>query len=69
MEMIKIQPWAAGVVVDGEVVRVTVKDIAQARREMLASAVAQEVLLRRFEETRPSLEDVFLQLVNKEAVQ
>jgi ABC-2 type transport system ATP-binding protein len=69
MEMIKIQPWAAGVVVDGEVVRVTVKDIAQARRELMASAVAQEVLLRRFEEIRPSLEDVFLQLVDKEAMQ
>jgi len=68
-DRLRIQPWAAAVCVDGEIVRVTVKDIAQARKELLASAVAQEIVLRRYEESRPSLEDVFLQLVNKEAAQ
>ncbi|HEY5269930.1 MAG TPA: ABC transporter ATP-binding protein [Anaerolineales bacterium] len=66
---LRAQPWVAAVSVDGEVIRVTVKDIARARKELLASAVAQDILLRRYEETRPSLEDVFLQLVNKEAAQ
>jgi ABC-2 type transport system ATP-binding protein len=68
-DRLKVQPWTASVSVDRDVVRVTVKDIARARKELLASAVAQEVLLRRYEETRPSLEDVFLQLVDKEAAQ
>jgi ABC-2 type transport system ATP-binding protein len=66
---IRVQPWTAAVSVDRDVVRVTVKDIARARKELLASAVAKEVTLRRFEEKRPSLEDVFMQLVEKEAVQ
>jgi ABC-2 type transport system ATP-binding protein len=69
VEKLRAQPWAAAVNLDGEVVRVIIKDLAAARREMLASAVAQEVVLRRYEETRPSLEDVFLQLVNKETAQ
>jgi ABC-2 type transport system ATP-binding protein len=68
-DILRVQPWAAAVSVERDVLRVTVKDIARARRELLASAVAQEVVLRRFEETRPSLEDVFMQLVEKEAVQ
>jgi ABC-2 type transport system ATP-binding protein len=68
-DRLKVQPWTAAVSVDRDVVRVTVKDIVRARRELLASAVAQEVVLRRYEETRPSLEDVFMQLVDKEAAQ
>jgi ABC-2 type transport system ATP-binding protein len=68
-DILRVQPWASAVSVERDVLRVTVKDIARARRELLASAVAQEVVLRRFEETRPSLEDVFMQLVEKEAVQ
>ena len=68
-DSIRVQPWTAAVSVERDVVRVTVKDIARARKELLASAVGQEVTLRRFEETRPSLEDVFMQLVEKEAVQ
>jgi ABC-2 type transport system ATP-binding protein len=68
-DRLKIQPWITAVSVDRDVVRVTVKDIARARKELLASAVAHEVLLRRYEDTRPSLEDVFLQLVDKEAAQ
>jgi len=63
------QPWIAGIKVIDEKVRITVKDIAVAREELLRSAVKQKVILRRYEETRPSLEDVFIQLVNKEAAQ
>ncbi|KAF0109171.1 MAG: Uncharacterized protein FD146_215 [Anaerolineaceae bacterium] len=68
-DRLRVQPWAAAVKLENAVVRVTVNDIARARREILPSAVAQEVILRRFEEARPSLEDVFLQLVGKEAAQ
>jgi ABC-2 type transport system ATP-binding protein len=63
------QPWIAGIKVIDEKVRITVKDIAFAREELLRSAVKHKVILRRYEETRPSLEDVFIQLVNKEAAQ
>lgn len=68
-DSLRVQPWAAAVSVDGVVARITVKDVARARRDILSSAVAQQIELRRYEETRPSLEDVFLQLTGKEAAQ
>jgi ABC-2 type transport system ATP-binding protein len=63
------QKWVSAVSLEGTTVRVTVNDVVRARRELMASAVAQELVLRRYEEARPSLEDVFLQLVEKEAAQ
>ena len=68
-EVVKKQAWATVVSVEGDRLRVTVSDVRRARLELLASAVAQEVALRRYEEVRPSLEDVFLQLTDKEAAQ
>jgi ABC-type uncharacterized transport system ATPase subunit len=68
-DTVRKQDWAAAVSLDGDRLRVTVSDIQRARRELLVSAVAQQIALRRFEEVRPSLEDVFLQLVEKEAIQ
>jgi len=68
-EIIKYQKWATAVSLDGDILRVTVSNVHLARTELLASAVAQGVALRRYEEVRPSLEDIFLQLVNKEAAQ
>ncbi|MBN2386360.1 MAG: ABC transporter ATP-binding protein [Anaerolineales bacterium] len=65
-DWLKVQPWAAAVRLEKVVVRITVNDIARARQELLASAVAQEIPLRRFEEVRPSLEDIFLQLTDRE---
>jgi ABC-2 type transport system ATP-binding protein len=68
-DRLKVQPWVAAISLEGGLVRITVRDIARARKEILPSAAAQEVTLRRYEEMRPSLEDVFLQLVGKEAAQ
>jgi ABC-2 type transport system ATP-binding protein len=68
-DTVRQQNWATAVSLDGDRLRVTVSDVKRARRELLASAVAQEIALRRYEEVRPSLEDVFLQLVEKEAIQ
>jgi len=68
-DMVKVQLWASSVVVNGSVLRITVTDVTRARKELLASAVAQNVLLRRYEEVRPSLEDIFLQLTDKEVAQ
>lgn len=62
-------PWIAAVKVSEEKVRITVNDTVHARVELLRSAVNHEVPLRRYEEMRPSLEDVFLQLVGQESVQ
>jgi len=68
-DTVRQQNWATAVSLDGDRLRVTVSDVKRARRELLASAVTQEIALRRYEEVRPSLEDVFLQLVGKEAIQ
>ncbi|MFN2182700.1 MAG: DUF4162 domain-containing protein, partial [Anaerolineae bacterium] len=57
------RPWAVSVSLDRATARVTVSDVETARRELLASAVAEGLPLNRFEMVRPSLEDVFLRLV------
>jgi len=61
--------WISGVSVDGSTARIVVKDPQVAKRELLASAVAAKLALDRYEEIRPSLEDVFLQLVGAEGLQ
>jgi ABC-2 type transport system ATP-binding protein len=65
--VLKSQAWVSALSQEGTSLRVTTNDPEHARRELLASALAQDVPLRRFEEARPSLEDIFLQLVEKEA--
>jgi ABC-2 type transport system ATP-binding protein len=68
-DVVKQQAWTSAISVDGSVLRVTVSDVTRARKELLASAVAQNVVLRRYEEVRPSLEDIFLQLTDQEVAQ
>ena len=68
-ELLKKQTWIASVNIEGQTARIVVNDVAQARTELLASAMAQHMVLRRYEEMRPSLEDVFLQLVEAESAQ
>jgi ABC-2 type transport system ATP-binding protein len=65
-EVVKREGWVTAVSVQGDILRVTVSDVRRARKELLASAVAQGMALRRYEEVRPSLEDIFLQLTDKE---
>jgi ABC-2 type transport system ATP-binding protein len=58
-------PWCAGVTdTEGGLV-VTVRDEAAAAAGLLPIVVASDVRLVRFEQVRPSLEDVFLQLVER----
>ncbi len=52
--------------VDHGVVRVSVRDTEVAATETLPMVVAAGVRLARFERVRPTLEDVFLQLVGAE---
>jgi ABC-2 type transport system ATP-binding protein len=60
--------WARSAAVDGTVARLVVKNVQAARTTLLSEAMAAGLALRRYEIVRPSLEDVFLRLVNGEAV-
>jgi ABC-2 type transport system ATP-binding protein len=58
--------WVTSSSVDGDTARVVVNDPGTAKRGLLASAVQADLAVERFEEIKPSLEDVFLQLVGAE---
>jgi ABC-2 type transport system ATP-binding protein len=60
---VQAQRWVASVTLDRSTARVVVADVETARRELLASALAAGLRLNRYEMVRPSLEDVFLKLV------
>jgi ABC-2 type transport system ATP-binding protein len=62
-ETLRPHSWAASVSLDRGTARVVVNDVEVARRELLASALAAGLVLDRYEMVRPSLEDVFLRLV------
>ncbi len=62
---IRQAPWVTTVSVDGATVRVVVNDVETAKRALLAAAVQAGLVLTRYEMVRPSLEDVFLQLVGE----
>jgi ABC-2 type transport system ATP-binding protein len=62
-ETLMSHPWVASVSLDRATARVVVNDLETARRELLASVVAAGMVLDRYEVVRPSLEDVFLRLV------
>lgn len=57
-------PWVTSVEVNDRTARVVVNDVETAKRELMARAVEAGLILRRYEMVRPSLEDVFLHLVN-----
>jgi ABC-2 type transport system ATP-binding protein len=58
-------PWVTSVSADDRTARVVVNDVSIAKRELVASAVQAGLILTRYEVVRPSLEDVFLQLVGE----
>lgn len=60
--------WVAAVAPKNGKLRITVKDLQKAKRDLLPLAVKEGLVLSRYEEVRPSLEDVFLQLVGTESV-
>jgi ABC-2 type transport system ATP-binding protein len=67
-ESLRPLQWVTGVSAENSTLRITVRELAAARRELLRLAVEAGLPLNRFEEVRPSLEDVFLQLVGTESV-
>jgi ABC-2 type transport system ATP-binding protein len=60
--------WTRGVLVEHGLIRVTVSDAEAAAAGVLPLVVAADVRLARFERVRPTLEDVFLQLVGANGV-
>jgi ABC-2 type transport system ATP-binding protein len=67
-ESLRGLPWVSAVARRNGAFRITVRDVQTAKRELLALAVKAGLTLNRYEEVRPSLEDVFLQLVGSENV-
>ena len=67
-EGLRSLPWVAAVAPRNGAFRITVRDVQTAKRALLALAVNSGLSLNRYEEVRPSLEDVFLQLVGVENV-
>ena len=59
--------WTREVRTEHGILRVVVTDTEQAAAEALPLVVAAGVRLARFERVRPTLEDVFLQLVGADA--
>jgi ABC-2 type transport system ATP-binding protein len=67
-EGLKRFPWVAAVTSKNGTLRITVRDVKTAKRLIPAGAVGAGLVMNRFEEIRPSLEDVFLQLVGSESI-
>ncbi len=65
-EVLRQERWVKTISLDGLVARVVVNDVETAKRELLASITQAGLILARYEIMRPSLEDVFLQLVGQE---
>ncbi len=65
-ETLRQYQWVAAVSTERRVARVAVHDVETAKRELMAAAAQSGVVLTRYEMVRPSLEDIFLRLVNGE---
>jgi ABC-2 type transport system ATP-binding protein len=59
------EPWVQTVSIEASTARILVRNIEKAKREILPSAIQSGLTLTRYEMVRPSLEDVFLQLVGE----
>ncbi|MHB1337616.1 MAG: ABC transporter ATP-binding protein [Bellilinea sp.] len=55
--------WVRAVELDGRRLTVTVKDLSTAQRELLSRAVTSGLVVTHYEQVKPSLEDVFLRIV------
>jgi ABC-2 type transport system ATP-binding protein len=62
-DTLRAAPWVTDVSAGGGLVRITVSDPDAAAGGLLPLVVAADVVLESFERARPTLEDVFLELV------
>ena len=63
VDRLRAAPWTTDVAAGDDLVRVTVSDPVAAAAGILPLVVAAGVVLDSFERARPTLEDVFLELV------
>jgi ABC-2 type transport system ATP-binding protein len=63
VDRLRAAPWATDALVEDGVVRVAISDPDAASRGILSLVVATGVVLDSFERARPTLEDVFLEMV------
>jgi ABC-2 type transport system ATP-binding protein len=68
VEDLRRLPWVTSVAPSNGTFRITVRDVQSANQALLRLAVNSGIVLNRYEEVRPSLEDVFLQLVGSEGL-
>jgi len=68
VEELRRLPWVLSVAPRNGAFRITVRDVQAAKQALLRLAVNAGISLNRYEEVRPSLEDVFLQLVGTESL-
>jgi ABC-2 type transport system ATP-binding protein len=66
IESLRGMPWVRVVSYEAPTLRVIVNDIETANQELMKSAVQAGIVFNRYEVVRPSLEDVFMQLVGEE---
>ena len=67
VDRLRAAPWTSDVSAESGVIRVTVSDPDAAASAILAIVVSSDVVLDQFERARPTLEDVFLELVGPAA--
>ena len=63
VDRLRAEPWTTDVIVADGAIRVTVSDASAAASGVLSLVVGAGVVLDLFERVRPTLEDVFLELV------
>ena len=63
--MLRQKSWVRSASISGLKGKVIVSDIETAKRELLPSAAQADLVLTRYEMLRPSLEDIFLRLVDE----
>ncbi|KAF0111298.1 MAG: Uncharacterized protein FD147_1049 [Chloroflexi bacterium] len=63
-ERIERMTSVSGVSIEGYTFRIAVKDVHSAQRELMQDAIRQNAHFERLEIVKPSLEDIFMQLVN-----
>lgn len=68
VEELRRLPWVISIAPHNGAFRITVRDVQSAKQALLRLAVNSGIVLNRYEEVRPSLEDVFLQLVGSEGL-
>jgi ABC-2 type transport system ATP-binding protein len=67
VDRLRAVPWTMDVSAGAGLIRITVSDSTAARAGILPLVVATGVVLESFEQARPTLEDVFLELVGPAA--